>query len=144
MTLAADGRRLPVVSVSLWIQGTSFDPVDITNRVGIEPTISHRTGDPASLGRTQRRDAWAVRIGPRETLELEPLVKELIEQIGARTTQIRETCSELDLELCLSCPIVPKSTLIPSIHLSPDVLEWIVRLGAHLDIDVMIWDDDDS
>jgi hypothetical protein len=46
--------------------------------------------------------------------------------------------------LCISCPIEPKSTLMPSIHLSPDVLGWIATLGAHVDIDVMMWDDEDD
>lgn len=144
MTLAADGRQLPIVSVSLWLEGASFDPSVITDRVGIEPTISYRTGDPASLGRTRRRDAWAVRVGPRESLELEPMAKELIGLLASRATQIRDVCIELGLGLCISCPIEPKSTLTPSIHLSPDTLGWIVRLGASLDIDVMVWGDEDN
>ena len=142
MTLAPDGRQLPVLSASLWLHGESFDPTAITDRVGVEPTVSHRVGDPASLGRIRKRDAWGVRVGPREALELEPLVRELMEQLTPCTTRIRETCVEFGLNPCISCPIQPMSSLTPSIHLMPDILAWIVSLGAQLDIDVMIWDDD--
>ena len=142
--LAADGRRLPVVSASLWLEGASFDPTVVTDRVGIEPTISYRVGDSASLGRTRRRDAWGVRVGPRETLALESLIYELIERLAPHAERIRETCIDLSLEPCLSCPVELKSTLMPSIHLLPATLSWIEMLGAHLDIDVMIWDDEDD
>jgi hypothetical protein len=143
MTFTADGRQLPVLSSSLWLGGASFDPATITNRIGVEPTISRRVGDPASLGRTQKRDAWGVRVGPRESLDLEPLIRELMEQLTPYTTRIRETCVEFGLKPCISCPIEPKSTLVPSIHLMPDTLAWMVSLGAPLDIDVMVWDDDE-
>jgi hypothetical protein len=70
------------------------------------------------------------------------MVKELIGQLASQAMQIRDTCLELGLELCISCPIEPKSTLVPSIHLSSDTLGWIAMLGASLDIDVMVWSDD--
>lgn len=142
MTLTPDGHQFPVLSASLWLRGRPFDPAVITDRIGIEPTISHRVGYPASLGRIHKRDAWGVRVGPREDLHLESLIRELMEQLVPYTARIRETCVEFGLDPCISCPIQPMSSLTPSIHLMPDILAWIVSLEAQLDIDIMIWDDD--
>jgi hypothetical protein len=142
--IAPDGRALPVLSGGLWLEGTPFDPSVVTDRVGIQPTISYRTGDAWRAGQLRRRDAWAVCVGPRPGLALQPLLEELIEPLEAQRDRIHAVCVELELTPRIYCPLELKSTLTPTIRLLPRTLQWIAELGALVDIDVLAWDRPDA
>jgi Domain of unknown function (DUF4279) len=140
MPNAPDGRALPVMSVSLWLGEGSFDPDDITAQIGLDPTVARRAGEIRSYGGRQRRDQWGLRVGPRDGIEIEPLLDELHGQLVPRWSRLVAACSEGDLEPRIYCPVELKSTLTPSLRIEAATLEWIVALGAVLDIDVMAWE----
>jgi hypothetical protein len=136
-----NSRTLPIVSVSFRFVGSSFDPADVTRRLGIEPTTHYRSGDPIQreVGRRQR-DGWAVTVGPRETLEIQGMLHELRERLHVPTALVRQICTELELAAMIRCTVEPTSTLTPVLAFPADVVSWAADIDASVDVDVMLWE----
>jgi hypothetical protein len=137
MTTAPDGRELPVVSAMLLLRDAPFDPDDITRRVGLQPTISYRRGDPGPFEQPRKRDFWGVTVGPQETLDVQALLQVLMDQVHPRLAPIGEVCAELGLTPVVSCTIELKSSLTPVIQLSRGIVQQWADLGEILEIDVL-------
>lgn len=142
---SADSRTLPIVSMSFHFVGSSFEPAEITRRLGIEPTTGYRSGDPIQQGLGRRlRDGWVVSVGPRQTVEIASLHHELRKRLDASGALVRQICAELQLEAVIRCTVEPTSTLTPNLTFPPDLVCWAADLEAAIDIDVMLWEDDST
>jgi hypothetical protein len=138
MTTTPDGRELPLISAMLWLRDDApFDPGEMTRRVGLEPTNTYRRGDRGPFEQPRKRDFWGVRVGPNQTLDVQALLRELMDRVQPRLAAIRETCAELGLTPVVSCTIELKSTLTPVIQLSRGLVQQVAELSDVLDVDVM-------
>jgi hypothetical protein len=132
---------LPVVKVSFRLRGASFDPDEVTRRLGLEPTDAYRAGEPISrrgLGK-HREDGWAIQIGPRETLEIAPMLRELRDLVGVEPEKLREVCTDLGLRAVIYIPIEPTSSQAPSAEIPEDIIAWAAEFGASIDVDLLLW-----
>jgi hypothetical protein len=128
----------PSVGIYFRFYGTSFDPDEITRRLRIEPTSHYRAGDPAA-GRTipHRRDGWMIKIGPRETFEIEDLLRELQERVNISRAEVKQLCIDLEMHAVVVCAIVqPASVSTPALEFPAGFLEWVAGMGASLNVDV--------
>ncbi len=131
-------ERSPSVGIYFRFYGTSFDPDEITRRLRIEPTSHYRAGDPAG-GRTlpHRRDGWMVKIGPRETFEIEDLLQDLQKQVDIPGAEVKQLCIDLQVRAVVVCAIVqPASVSTPALEFPPSFLEWAADKGASINVDV--------
>src|SRR4029077_5266709 len=138
-------RLLPRVWVSLTVMGSSFDPGYVTRQLGVQPALQHRRGDPmlGTQGRW-RRDRWRVTIGPRDTIEIGAMLSELLAHMAPGKQKLQQVCAELGLEATLTCAVEPKSSLTPNIFFPHDVIRWAASHDVALDIDVMLWREEDD
>lgn len=138
-------ESLPIVSAVLRLWGGRFDPDLATARLGVEPTSRYRTGDPTpgGFGR-RRRDGWIVHIGPRETLDVAAMLDELRERMAVSAEVVRQTCADLGISPRIYCAVSPTSTLTPGLMFSAEVVAWASALGASIEVDVMLWPDDED
>jgi hypothetical protein len=131
---------LPIIKVSFRLRGASFDPAEVTSRVGLAPTLTYRAGDPISRGLGKRReDGWVMQIGPRATLEIATMLGELRDLIAVAPALLREACADLGLTPVIYCPIELTSRLAPSVMIPQDIVAWAAELDAAVDIDVLLW-----
>jgi hypothetical protein len=134
----------PTVGIYFRFYGTAFDPDEITRRLGIEPTSHYRAGDSAA-GRTvpHRRDGWMIKIGPRETFEIEDLLQELQNQVDVTGAAVKQVCTDLQVQAVVVCAIVqPASASTPALEFPASFLEWVAGMGASINVDVE-WAPDD-
>jgi hypothetical protein len=125
--------------------GSSFDPECVTRQLGVQPTLQHRRGDPMLGAQGQwRRDRWRVTIGPRDTIEIGDMLSELMAYMAPGENKLRQVCAELGVEATLTCAVEPKSSLTPSIFFPRDVVQWAASHDVVLDIDVMLWGEEDD
>jgi hypothetical protein len=110
-----DGRTFPELSVALVAEAQSFDPDEFTARTGLMPTRIGRAGEFMPSGRPWRHDQWALRIGPRPALELEPLVLELFAAVGPNLPGVKSAASEMGLSLVIHCAIERPPALLRSV-----------------------------
>jgi hypothetical protein len=138
MVLSADGRELPRVSLSLWLGQGRFEPDEVTARVGITPTIAVRVGDPNPVGVPRRHARWGLRIGPTAELHAEPLFAELYRLLLPSWGLLSAAVREVDLAPRIACVVELRSSVAPSLKVPPTDMNWIVELGAELDIDIAL------
>jgi hypothetical protein len=135
----------PIVSVHFDFYGQSFDPDIITQRLGIEPTGHFRAGDPMSLGTgRRRRDCWTLRVGDREALYVDDMLKELRAAFTAPPETVKKLCSELDVEAVATCMVVPQSRQMPAMDFPADFVVWAASLGARITVDVLTVSEDED
>jgi Domain of unknown function (DUF4279) len=135
-------ESLPHVWVSFTLTGDSFDPDAVTAALGVEPTSQHRKGD--QRGRTARwpRARWRVTIGPRDTIEIDVMLAELLAYMTSNDQTIKRVCGEFGLEATITCAVEPTSALTPAVQFPPEVVQWAAERDVAIDVDVMIWRDD--
>lgn len=130
----------PKVKLYFRFYGASFEPDEITRRLGVAPTLQRRPGDPlTSDGRGRARDySWMVKIGPSETLDIEDMLLELRKRVDISPDTVKKLCADLELDLVIVCGVSgEEADTMPAMFFPTEFLEWVVELGASLNVDVM-------
>jgi hypothetical protein len=132
--------NFPETKLYFRFYGESFDPDEITRRLGIEPTAQRRPGDPITKdGRGSYRDySWMVKIGPSETLDIEDMLHELRERMDVSPETVKQLCADLNLDLVIVCGVGgEQADTMPAMFFPSEFLAWVVELGASLNVDVI-------
>ncbi|HWD40001.1 MAG TPA: DUF4279 domain-containing protein [Fimbriimonas sp.] len=130
----------PEVKLYFRFYGEAFDPDEITRRLKIEPTIQRRPGDPLTQdGRGVCRDySWMVKIGPSEILDIDDMLHELRRRINVAPDDVKRLCADLNLDLVIVCGVGgEEADTMPAMFFPTEFLEWVVSLGASLNVDVI-------
>jgi hypothetical protein len=133
-------ENYPQVQIYFRFFGERFDPDEITRRLGIEPTIQFRPGDSITKdGRGRRRHfGWMVKLGPRDTLDIDDMLRELRERVIVSAVTVKKLCDDLGVDLVIVCGVSGESAdTMPEMLFPTDFLKWVVELGAELSIDVI-------
>ncbi len=135
-------ESLPHVWVSFTLIGDSFDPDVITAALGVRPTSHHRKGD--QRGKTARwpRARWRVTVGPRDTIEVDAMLAELMAYMASGEREIKRVCADLGLEGTITCAVEPTSSLTPALTFPPEIVRWAADRDIAIDVDVMLWPSD--
>jgi hypothetical protein len=134
-------ENIPDVKIYFRFYGDSFDPDEITRRLGIQPTHSFLPGDPITEdGRGRRRGyGWWIKVGPRRTLDIEDMLRELRERVGVSPEIVRQVCADLNVDLSIVCGVGgDEEDAMPTMFFPTDFLSWVVELGASLNVDVSV------
>lgn len=133
-------ETFPRVWVSFDLIGASFDPDAITAQLGVEPTSHHRIGDPifADQGR-YRDDRWRVTIGPHITVEIGPMLSELMTRMKPGETKLHQVYMQHNVEAAITCAVEPTSSVTPQILFPMDLVRWAAQHDVELAVDVMLW-----
>lgn len=132
---------LPRVSLYFRFYGESFDPNEITRRLGVEPSICFRPGDPITEDGRGRRSGfgWMVKVGPRKTLKIDALLQELQERITVSAADVQQLCRDLNVELVILCGVgMDKADDLPTTYFPQDFVKWAAEMGAALNVDVIL------
>lgn len=133
----------PKVRIFFDFYGT-FDPDEITKRLGIEPTRQFRAGEPRILGSGhRRRDGWILEVGPARTYEIDDLLKQIQAAVTASPEEIRRVSAELNVEAVLTCEVQSDSSM-PSLCFADEFVQWAASIGAAIDVDIMLLEKDDE
>jgi hypothetical protein len=133
-------KNSPRVSLYFRFYGDSFDPDEFTRRLGIKPTHSFQPGDPITAdGHGRRRESgWWIKVGPEKTLDIEEMLRELRERVSVSPEVVRQTCSDLNADLVIVCGVgAEDADTMPTMFFTTEFLEWVVELGASLNVDVI-------
>lgn len=134
-------NQLPDVKLYFRFYGQSFDPDEITRRLGIEPTIQFSPGDPITEdGQGRRRTSgWMVKVGPSATLEIDGLLQDLRERVPVSPADVRRLCQELQLELVIVCGVgMNMADDLPVTFFPQEFVNWAAELNAAINVDVVL------
>lgn len=134
-------EELPEAAFSLRFYADVFEPDDVTKRLGLEPTMLYRPGDPIrSDGKGERTQyGWRLRVGPQKTWQLDQLAADFRAAVDASGNTVRSLCSELSLEAVIVCEVsLGRADSTPALDFPADFLAWVASLGANLTVDVSL------
>ncbi len=130
------------IYVSFNLIGLDFNPDDITNKLGINPTKTWRVGDlihPKTILK-RKENGWSLQSQLNKYYQLEEHLKYLLNKIQPKSDFLKEICSKNYGEL--SCAIYVRGEERPSIHLDRDIITKINKLNCEIDIDLYFLPDE--
>lgn len=126
---------------SFTLTGPSFDPAEVTRRIGLEPTKTWKTGDRVQGTQILRKHSGWVWAMPREeSLDLGKQIAALLEQLGPFVSRINEVRHELGLGAEISCAIYIEGQT-PAVHFDRSVMSLASQLEAEIDLDIYVYPD---
>src|SRR5215813_10988960 len=124
---------------SLTLTGPSFDPDNVTRRIGLEPTNTCKIGDRVQGTQILRKHCGWVWSTPREeSIDLGKQVAALLERLGPFLHRINQVREELGLEVEISCAIYIEGPT-PSVHFDRSALSLMNQLEAEIDLDIYVY-----
>jgi hypothetical protein len=132
---------LPIVWVSFDLFGTDFEPSELTELLGVDPTSNHRSGDEIGAGPGARhRDRWRITIGPTRTLEIGGMLSDLIERLSPAADLLKTAYSRFHVEGMITCGVERQSAEMPYLLFPGDILRWAADHDVAIAVDVMLWE----
>jgi hypothetical protein len=131
----------PSVSLYFRFYGESFDPDEITRRLGVHPTNKFRPGDPIAESSSARWPGygWIIKVGPQKTFDIEDMLRDLRERADVSPTSVKQLCADFNLDLVIICGVGWEAgDSMPTMFFPPEFLAWVVDLGASLNVDVIL------
>jgi hypothetical protein len=115
---------------------------NITEKLSIQPTKVWHKNDIGIYGHVRQYDCWLSETGYTQILDAGDLVDSFLETFYSKKEIIREL--KLYPECVISLDVVIQMTKaeVPSIHFSKKTLDFLSFIGAEIDIDMYIMDDD--
>jgi hypothetical protein len=130
------------ISVSFNLTGLDFNPDDLTNKLGINPTKIWRIGDlihPKTILK-RKENGWSLQSQLDKNHLLEEHIKYILNQLESKRNFLQEICSKNYGEL--SCIIYAINKERPSIHLDQDIIKKVHQLNCEIDIDLYFLPDE--
>ncbi|HEV2945161.1 MAG TPA: DUF4279 domain-containing protein [Solirubrobacteraceae bacterium] len=123
--------------VAMERDGQTFDPSYVTAFLGIEPTQQNRIGDSIAHGKGRRTyDRWRVSVGPVKTLDIEPMLDEVVSRFSACGNRLVQLCEEIGVQPILICTVEPKSEETPAIVFPVRIVRWAADNKVELAVDI--------
>ncbi len=121
--------------VYLGLFGDNFDPNAVTEIIGIEPTETTRKGNPRP-----KYSSWRFSTGKikDDVVDVYEMSSSLIKTLNPYAEKIVEAKNAFNLEAVLEVVLtitVDDSKSTPAIGFDSDVLAFLSRIGATIDID---------
>src|ERR1700730_4750025 len=111
----------------------SFDPDQITERVGVKPTKSFLEGDPIPKSAATRKDSmWALYSRLERTSSLEQHVTDVLEQLDANKSAFEKLSNELGGTLEL---VGYFHSSYPGLVFDRDIVQRLAQYSLSVDFD---------
>ena len=133
--MSADGKMNKVEArFTLW--GT-FDPDDLSRKIGIQATSTSRKGDSMSPSDEYDDDVWRSVVEEHDVYDISDVIYALRNKLENHTDCIHKTCTCLDCEAILKIFIYKNSGTIPMLYVDTMHMNWLLKMNCDLDIDII-------
>lgn len=126
------------------LKGDDFNPQDITNRLGLEPTASWRKGDEGKYNPSLKYACWEISTNREKyTFDINLLIHEIIAKLKDKMDVIRDLKREYDLcsvlEIVMYVDVNPDE-LTPILGHDFDTIEFLYHTKTTTDVDIYTFD----
>ncbi len=131
------------IFVAFMLMGFESAPEEITEKVGITPSETWKTGDFVTKKSVMRHQSngWQLNSQLEKTAELEDHIQSVLEQLKPSWQSFIEI--SIDCYVEISCAIYLYSdNQLPAIHFNKEIVQQIAELNADIDIDLYNLTDD--
>ncbi len=119
-----------------------FDPDEVSNRIGLEPTETWRRGDPVPHAPLLRRhsDLWLITSSKAPHASLREQVDDLLSVLVPHSDRIAREASNEKATLFIS--VYTYGGDRPALGLDRQAVEWLGSVHADVDIDLYVLPDE--
>jgi len=115
--------------------GDDFDPEEVTQALGVNPTTAKRKGEPRP-----KYSHWSLSSGEviDDYIDVYDMASEVVSKLSHLKDEINDIKSKLDLEAELQVVLwitTDDSVSTPAIGFDIDVIDFLSSVGANIDID---------
>lgn len=111
----------------------SFEPDQITERVGVKPTQSHREGDPLPKGTARYKTSrWQLHSRLERSSSLEEHITDVLDQLDLKSAAFEKLSSEMDGVLEL---VGYFHAYYPGLVFDRDMVQRLARYSLSVDFD---------
>jgi hypothetical protein len=139
--LRKDSDMKPRLDVEFRIFSTRIGTDQITELIGLAPTDTWTLGEQVGKTSLRRKDnAWRYSIAmadEHDHWQLDKTVKDLLQILMPKASDIRRVCHDLDLGVEVSCGVYIADQP-PTMNFTPDIISDLAAFNATLDIDVIL------
>ncbi|WBA44381.1 DUF4279 domain-containing protein [Hymenobacter canadensis] len=127
------------------LKGDTFDPAEVTARLGVVPTRTWQKGDPTTYGNRQwQYSGWqlSTAIGT-EPLDIDRLVTEIVGQLHDRTEAIVSVKEQFGLESVLEIILyidVNEEASTPALGHDLQTIDFLYHTRTITDVDIYRYD----
>lgn len=132
--------------------GGSFDPQTLTKAISVTPTNVWKKGDKIKSNIFLRRDnkplpvrsesGWEHSFGFLETLDFQDVSKLFIDVFAPKAELLKSFIEENNLEVTVNVVAEIADGQTPSLHLNKELISFIYYIGAEIDIDTYLFEND--
>ncbi|HEX6903867.1 MAG TPA: DUF4279 domain-containing protein [Thermoanaerobaculia bacterium] len=140
-SMASKGAQLMTTfSLSFRVMGTDLDPDLVSQILGMEPSQSHKKGDP-NIGKSGRRYSdfseglWALSLQSKEANNLEERLSTIVELLRDREKELK-SLRELGYRMDIFVGVFGESTGNLGFSIDSNLLSALGKLGLTLDFDI--------
>ncbi len=122
------------------LNGDDFNPLEISDRLNIEPTESWQKGDAGKYNPSLENSGWILSTEPgKEYIEIDRLINEVLLKLASKIDIINELKSEFYLtsvlEIVLDIDTNPNETT-PALYHDLKTIEFLFRTKTTIDVDI--------
>ncbi|WP_409292788.1 DUF4279 domain-containing protein [Peribacillus sp. SCS-37] len=127
------------VSAAFILIGEDFPIDDVTERLGLKPSVSYRRGDRIpnrSSVRFRKETCWALETGYEASLDVNIQLHTIINQIQGKADLIKAIKAEYSLDCKFEIVIIIEDGDTPAFYLDKEILAFAAGIGTELDVDL--------
>lgn len=110
----------------------SFDPMDISQKIGMSPTHCVRIGEPGRYSKAAKCSRWELRSRLEITDPLENHVRDVLDQLDTMKSGFEQLIREFDGAMQLVCYFKEQ---VPGIHFDKETVLRIAQYALSIDCD---------
>lgn len=128
------------VKAEFIILGDSFEPIDVTTKLGLDPTQVWRTGDVTKTpGFTHKETCWMIGTDFEKSYDVNDQLSQLVDLLKDKVPGINELRNTNEIECMFFLIINIEKNEIPAMYFRREFLEFLNSIGAELHIDQYIF-----
>lgn len=127
------------VRAEFCIYGDSFDPSDVTERLGIQPETTHLKGDSIRMTPLKRKEtSWEIGTEYEETFDINDVLIKVVTPLQGKEDILKQIRELYDVTLQFMIVICVRKDQLPGMYLPRETVEFAGTIGAVVAFDVYV------
>jgi hypothetical protein len=129
------------LKIDFRIIGDDFNPKEVTEMIQIKPDSMWKKGEKYYKGKIECERSysdWLITSEYRESLDVDELMKEIIQRIQDKKVMIKECKRKFELDYVFEVIVHIEDAQTPSLFFDSSIIKFINEIEAEIDVDLYI------
>lgn len=124
------------IEAQLTLSGT-FDPNELSERIGLKATSTHRKGENMAPLKKYSHDIWCFTDEQKNIYDINDIFDALRDRLEGYTEAIHQACSGIDCKAILVILVYREDGNTPVLFIDSTHLAWLVQMDCAVEIDII-------